>query len=161
MQVGDQPNHSIKVFGTCDNGEYPLAKKKHKVETLRDILHLRPRTNIIGAATRVRNSLSYATHLFYQNLGFMYIHTPIISCSDCEGAGERFQVTTILPDKSVKMDKFPINKEANTVNYSKDFFKSPAYLTVSGQLNVEVFILIKIFIIFFIEFFFYFFQLFE
>ena len=79
--------HFVKVLGHCDAGKYPLAKKRHTNEYLREIAHLRPRTNIIGAVTRVRNNLAYATHLFFQSRGFQYIHTPIITASDCEGAG--------------------------------------------------------------------------
>jgi asparaginyl-tRNA synthetase len=85
-------------MGKCDAGKYPLAGKRHSVEYLREIAHLRPRTNLIGAVTRVRNNLAYATHLFFQQRGFLYIHTPIITASDCEGAGQMFQVTTLLPE---------------------------------------------------------------
>jgi asparaginyl-tRNA synthetase len=79
--------HTAKVFGTCDAGKYPLSKKRHTNEFLRDIAHLRPRTNIIGAVARVRNNLAFATHTFFNQRGFLYIHTPIITASDCEGAG--------------------------------------------------------------------------
>ena len=75
------------IYGHCDAGKYPLSKKRHSVEFLREIAHLRPRTNLIGAVSRVRNNLAYATHLFFQQKGFLYIHTPIITASDCEGAG--------------------------------------------------------------------------
>ena len=79
--------HSAKILGKCDAGVYPLSKKKHTNEYLREIAHLRPRTNTMGAVTRVRNNLAYATHQFFNNRGFLYIHTPIITASDCEGAG--------------------------------------------------------------------------
>ncbi len=131
-------DHYVKIHGTCDNKKYPLAGKHLKAETLRDIAHLRPRTNLIGATARVRNNLSLATHLFFQSRGFLYVHTPIITASDCEGAGEMFQVTTLLPDKKKTIDEVPVEKEKKTIDYTKDFFKKPAFLTVSGQLSVEV-----------------------
>lgn len=84
-----------------------MSKKRHTVEFLRDIAHLRPRTNLIGAVTRVRNNLALATHLFFQSRGFLYIHTPIITASDCEGAGQMFQVTTVLPEPSEHIGKVP------------------------------------------------------
>ncbi len=120
---------SIEVIGLCDPDTYPLQKKRHTFEFLRTIPHLRPRTNTMGAVTRVRNSLAYATHKFFQEEGFLYINTPIITGSDCEGAGEMFQVTTI------NMQDVP--KISGQVDYSKDFFDRPAYLTVSGQLDAE------------------------
>ncbi len=122
----------IVVIGTCDPETYPLQKKRHSFEFLRTIAHLRPRTNTIGAVTRVRNALAYATHLFFQERGFLYVHTPVITASDCEGAGEMFQVTT-LP-----MDNLPRTPE-KSIDYSKDFFGRPSYLTVSGQLNAEIY----------------------
>lgn len=85
------------MIGDCPGDTYPLAKKKHSTEFLREIAHLRPRTKLISAITRVRNNLAYATHKFFQERGFLYIHTPLITASDCEGAGEMFQVTTVLP----------------------------------------------------------------
>ena len=106
-----------------------------KLETLREICHLRPRTNTISCVARVRNSLAYATHLFFQTRGFYYIHTPIITSSDCEGAGEMFQVTTVLP-KPHEKGTAPITKEG-LVDYKQDFFGKPSFLTVSGQLAVE------------------------
>ena len=99
--------HFAKVVGSCDPGKYPLAKKKHTNEYLREIAHLRPRTNTIGAVTRIRNNLAFATHLFFQQRGFLYIHTPIITASDCEGAGQMFQVTTILPEPHEAIGKIP------------------------------------------------------
>lgn len=97
LQINDPENHSIKIVGKCPGDSYPLAKKKQTTEYLREIAHLRPRTNLISAVSRVRNNLSYATHKFFQERGFNYIHTPLITASDCEGAGEMFQVTTVLP----------------------------------------------------------------
>lgn len=121
----------IEILGKCDPESYPLQKKRHSFEFLRTIAHLRPRTNTLGAVARVRNALAYATHQFFQDRGFLYVHTPLITASDCEGGGEMFQVTT-LP-----LDRIPKNGE-NQVDYSKDFFSKPAYLTVSGQLNGEI-----------------------
>ena len=121
----------IKVFGLCPN-DYPLQKKRHSFEFLRTIAHLRPRTNTQGAVIRVRNALAYATHKFFQEKNFLYIHTPIITSSDCEGSGEMFKVTTLGDAKSAK------NKDGS-LDFSKDFFSRPAYLTVSGQLNAEIF----------------------
>lgn len=108
---------SIHLIGSCDAEEYPLQKKRHSFEFLRSIAHLRPRTNTIGAVTRVRNCLAFATHQFFQEKGFYYLHTPLITLSDCEGAGEMFSVSS--------------GKE--------HFFGKPAYLTVSGQLNAEIY----------------------
>eukprot|EP01029_Cantina_marsupialis_P027356 TRINITY_DN7632_c0_g1_i1.p1 TRINITY_DN7632_c0_g1~~TRINITY_DN7632_c0_g1_i1.p1 ORF type:complete len:753 (-),score=298.07 TRINITY_DN7632_c0_g1_i1:212-2443(-) len=125
-----------KVLGGADAKTYPLSKKKHSIEYLRSIQHLRPRTNIIGAVTRVRNACAFAAHQFFQKHGFMYIHTPLISCSDCEGAGEMFAVSTIIPEDASK--DMPRTKEGK-IDYSKDFFGQPAFLTVSGQLQVESF----------------------
>ena len=109
--------------------------KKMKLETLRDICHLRPRTNIISCVTRIRNNLAYATHIYFQERGFLYIHTPEITSSDCEGAGEMFQVTTILPKPNEKAN-LKLTKEG-LIDYKDDFFSKPTFLTVSGQLEVE------------------------
>ena len=114
---------AIHVFGTCPE-DYPLQKKRHSFEFLRTIAHLRPRTNTQGAVMRVRNALAFATHLFFQERGFLYIQTPIVTASDCEGAGEQFLVTTL-------------DVEKKTADFTQDFFGKPAYLTVSGQLNAE------------------------
>jgi asparaginyl-tRNA synthetase len=122
----------IKVIGTCNPETYPLQKKRHSFEFLRTIAHLRPRTNTIGAIARVRNALAYATHSFFQSRGFLYVHTPIITGSDCEGAGEMFRVTTLNLNQ---LPKLPDGQ----VDNSKDFFGKPAYLTVSGQLNGEAY----------------------
>ena len=122
----------VDVVGKSDAESFPLQKKRHSFEFLRTIAHLRPRTNTLGAVTRVRNTLAFATHEFFQSRGFLYIHTPIITASDCEGAGELFRVSTLDPDKS------PKTKEGK-VDFSQDFFQKPAYLTVSGQLNAEIY----------------------
>lgn len=126
---------TIEVIGEAPADSYPLQKKRHSFEFLREIAHLRPRTNTLGAVARVRNALSVAIHQFFQEQGFLYIHTPIISASDCEGAGEMFQVTT-LP-----LDNLPRDKEKGTVDYAKDFFGKQANLTVSGQLEAEIYAL--------------------
>lgn len=122
---------AIEVEGVS-TPDYPLQKKRHSVEYLRTIQHLRPRTNLFSAAFRVRSAAAYAIHEFFQRRGFIYVHTPIITASDCEGAGEMFQVTTL-----------PLNDAPKTqdggVDFSQDFFGKPASLTVSGQLNAENF----------------------
>lgn len=107
LQLSQTDKHKAVIFGNCDAGKYPLHKSRHSVEYLREIAHLRPRTNLIGAVTRVRNNLAYATHLFFQQRGFLYIHTPIITASDCEGAGQMFQVTTVLPEPHQPISKIP------------------------------------------------------
>ena len=122
---------SIAVEG-ASTPDYPLQKKRHSVEFLRTIQHLRPRTNLFSAAFRVRSVAAHAIHCFFQERGFVYVHTPIITASDCEGAGEMFRVTTL------DMDNPPRNEDG-TVDYTKDFFGKPANLTVSGQLNAENF----------------------
>lgn len=122
----------LTVIGTCDPEVYPLQKKRHTFEFLRSIAHLRPRTNTIGAVARIRNALSFATHKFFQERGFLYLHTPIITASDCEGAGQMFKVTTL------DLDNVP-RSEKGEIDYGKDFFGKPAYLTVSGQLNGEIY----------------------
>ena len=141
MKVENKEGLYVKIMGTCKQGEYPLMvgkeAKKMKLETLRDICHLRPRTNIISCVTRIRNNLAYATHIYFQNRGFLYIHTPEITSSDCEGAGSMFQVTTLLPPPKQKCD-LKLTKEG-LVDYKDDFFAKPTYLTVSGQLEVENF----------------------
>jgi asparaginyl-tRNA synthetase len=114
-----------------------LSKKGHTLEFLRDIAHLRPRSKYISAATRVRNSLALATHLYFQSRGFYLIATPIVTASDCEGAGEMFQVSTIMPKTHESVKTLPLVKDKDIVDYSKDFFKRPSYLTVSGQLSIE------------------------
>ena len=122
----------ISIIGVCDPEVYPLQKKRHSFEFLRSIAHLRPRTNTLGAVTRVRNALAFATHLYFQQKGFLYIHTPIITAADCEGAGKMFQVTTL------DLNNVPKEKDGK-VDFTKDFFGQPAFLTVSGQLNGEIY----------------------
>ena len=122
---------SIAVEG-ASSPEYPLQKKRHSVEYLRTIAHLRPRTNLFSAAFRVRSVAAHAIHCFFQDRGFVYVHTPIITASDCEGAGEMFRVTTLDMEN-------PPRTEDGKVDYSQDFFGKPANLTVSGQLNAENF----------------------
>lgn len=112
--------------------DYPLQKKRHSPEFLRQIAHLRPRTNLFSAVFRVRSAVSYAIHRFFQERGFVYVHTPIITASDCEGAGEMFRVTTLDPDALPR-------KEDGSIDYSQDFFGKAANLTVSGQLEAETF----------------------
>lgn len=114
--------------------DYPLQKKRHSMEFLREIAHLRPRSNTFSAVFRVRSVVAYAIHKFFQERNFVYAHTPIITASDCEGAGEMFQVTTL------DMENPPRNEDG-TIDYSKDFFGKRANLTVSGQLNGETFAL--------------------
>ena len=119
----------IIVLGNTDN-TYPLQKGRISFEKLREVAHLRPRTNAFGAVTRVRSALSMATHKFFQENDFLNLHTPIITASDCEGAGEMFQVTTLDLQNPPKTDK-------GAIDYKKDFFGRQAHLTVSGQLNAE------------------------
>ncbi len=121
----------INVYGTAEPDSYPLQKKGHTLEFLRKIAHLRPRTNTFGAVFRVRHGLSYAIHKFFHEKGFQYIHTPIITGSDCEGAGEMFKVTTI------DMCNPPMTADSN-IDFSRDFFGKPTNLTVSGQLEGEL-----------------------
>ena len=122
---------SLTLVGTCPN-DYPLQKKRHTVEFLRDQAYLRPRTNLFGAVTRVRNTMAFAVHQFFQENGFVYVNTPLITASDCEGAGEQFQVTTL------DLENVP-KTEDGKVDYSKDFFGKIANLTVSGQLEGETY----------------------
>jgi asparaginyl-tRNA synthetase len=123
----------LELVGRADPDEYPLQKKRHSLEFLRTIAHLRPRTNTFGAVARVRNAVSCAVHGFFQERGFILLHSPIISGSDCEGAGEMFRVT------SLNMDDLPIKD--GKVDFSRDFFAGPANLTVSGQLEAEIYAL--------------------
>ena len=124
--------HATKVELVGDAGEgYPLQKKRHSFEFLRTIAHLRPRTNTIGAVLRVRNAASMAIHEFFQREEFLYLHTPIVTGSDAEGAGEMFRVTTLPPGEAPRDDD-------GEVDFSGDFFGRPTYLTVSGQLEAEI-----------------------
>lgn len=122
---------SVEIYSLAPD-DYPLQKKKHTDEYLRTIAHLRPRTNKYGAAFRIRSELSFAIHKFFNERGFKYVHTPIITGSDCEGAGEMFQVTTL------DLSNPPLTPEGK-VDYSRDFFGKEAHLTVSGQLNGEMY----------------------
>merc|ERR1711907_502242 len=136
---------SVPFVGPCQPDVYPLAKGRHPLEHLRTIAHLRARSNTISAVARVRNALAFATHRFFQENNFLYVHTPIITTSDCEGAGEMFQVTTLLsqlgkdpenpaaPPKTLKVDA------EGKPDYTEDFFGKASYMTVSGQLNVETY----------------------
>jgi asparaginyl-tRNA synthetase len=123
---------SIHLYGTADAATYPLQKKGHTLEFLREISHLRVRSNTFGAAFRVRNALTHAIHTFFQERGFLYVQTPIITTSDCEGAGQMFQVTTL------NLQQPPHTSDGRT-DWQQDFFTKPAYLTVSGQLEGEIF----------------------
>jgi asparaginyl-tRNA synthetase len=122
---------TVELIGDAPAETYALQKKGHTFEFLRTIAHLRPRTNTFGAVARLRNQISKSIHDFFQERGFLYVHTPIITASDCEGAGALFRVTTIDPENPPKVD--------GKVDYKQDFFGKPAYLTVSGQLQVETF----------------------
>ena len=122
---------NVEILNVCDSS-YPLQKKKHSFEYLRTISHLRPRANTFYAVFRVRSVLSYAIHKFFQEKGFVYVHTPIITSSDAEGAGEMFNVN------SFDLSNIPLD-DKNKIDYSKDFFGKPAHLTVSGQLDVETY----------------------
>ncbi|WP_076411333.1 asparagine--tRNA ligase [Shewanella sp. UCD-KL12] len=128
LQVTD-----VEVAGMVDDPDtYPMAAKRHSIEHLRELAHLRPRTNIIGAVARVRNSLSQAIHRFYHEQGFIWVSTPLITASDCEGAGEMFRVSTL------DMENLPRTDEGK-VDYNEDFFGKESFLTVSGQLNAETY----------------------
>ena len=122
---------SVTVEGPS-TGDYPMQKKRHTVEFLRTMTHLRPRTNLFQAVFRVRSLAAYAIHQFFQERGFVYVHTPLITGADCEGAGEMFRVTTMDPEN-------PPRTEDGKIDYSKDFFGKPTNLTVSGQLNGETY----------------------
>ena len=117
---------SLEIYGTADPEAYPLQKKGHSLEFLREIAHLRPRTNTFGAVLRVRSTLAYAIHRYFQERGFYYLNTPLITASDCEGAGAMFQVTTM------DLNNLPRTEEG-AVDYSCDFFGKPTRLTGSGR----------------------------
>jgi asparaginyl-tRNA synthetase len=123
---------AVQVYGSADPATYPLQKKGHTLEFLREISHLRVRSNTFGAAFRVRNALTHAIHLFFQERDFLYVQTPVITTSDCEGAGQMFNVTTL------NMQQPPRTADGK-VDWQQDFFAKPAYLTVSGQLEGEIF----------------------
>ncbi|MGC9528132.1 MAG: asparagine--tRNA ligase [Limnospira sp.] len=122
---------TVRVYGEADPQSYVLQKKRHSFEFLRTVAHLRSRTNTYGAVFRVRNACAAAVHQFFQERGFLWVHTPIITASDCEGAGELFSVT------SLDLNALPLN-EAKAVDFSQDFFGKRAFLTVSGQLEAEI-----------------------
>ena len=121
----------LEVLGYADPEEYPLQKKRHSLEYLREIAHLRPRTNTFGAVARVRNAMAYAIHNFFQDSGFLYVQTPIITASNAEGTGDMFRVTTL------DLEKLP--RTGGSVDNEEDFFGKPAFLTVSGQMEAEIF----------------------
>ncbi len=123
---------TLRVYGTADPATYPLQKKGHTLEFLREISHLRVRSNTFGAAFRVRNVLTWAIHRFFQERDFLYVQTPIITTSDCEGAGQMFTVTTL------NLQQPPCTADGK-IDWQQDFFGKPAYLTVSGQLEGEIF----------------------
>jgi asparaginyl-tRNA synthetase len=125
--------NQIEIVGSADDS-YPLQKKGHTPEFLREIAHLRPRSNLFSSVFRVRSRLAFAVHQFFQERGFVYVHTPIITGSDCEGAGELFHVTTLAASNTPRTSN-------GDVDYTKDFFARPTYLTVSGQLEAEAFAL--------------------
>lgn len=119
------------VHGWADPASFPLQKKRHSFEKLREWAHLRPRTNTFGAVARVRNQVSLSIHSFFQEEGFLYVHTPIITASDCEGAGQLFRVTTLDLDQ--------LARKGGPVDFAQDFFHRPSFLTVSGQLEAETY----------------------
>jgi asparaginyl-tRNA synthetase len=123
---------SVVVHGGADPATYPMQKKGHTMEFLRTQAHLRPRSNTFGAVARVRNRVCHSVHQFFQEYGFLYVHPPIITASDCEGAGQMFRVTTL------DLGKLPRGEDGQ-IDYAKDFFARPTYLTVSGQLEAEIF----------------------
>lgn len=130
-QTAEIQAKTLEIFGTADPETYPLQKKGHTLEFLREKAHLRPRTNTFGAILRVRSALAFAIHKFFNERGFFYLNTPLITASDCEGAGAMFQVTTL------NLNDLPKDEEGK-VDYSADFFGKPTALTVSGQLEGEL-----------------------
>lgn len=130
-QTVEMQASEIEIYGDCDAEVYPLQKKGHTLEFLREIAHLRPRTNTFGAVLRIRHAMSFAIHKYFNDNGFFYLHTPIITGSDAEGAGAMFQVTTL------DLKNIPLNPD-NSINYEEDFFGKSTNLTVSGQLEGEL-----------------------
>lgn len=130
-QTAEVQAETIEIYGTCNPNEYPLQKKGHSLEFLREIAYLRPRTNTFGAVFRMRHHMSYAIHKYFNDHDFFYFHTPVITASDAEGAGQMFQVTTL------NLNNPPRTKEGE-IDFSKDFFSNPTNLTVSGQLEGEL-----------------------
>ncbi len=131
-QATEVQAQAILVHGGSDAAKYPLQKKGHSMEFLREQAHLRPRSNTFGAVARVRNCICRSIHDFFQERGFLYVHAPIVTASDCEGAGQMFRVTTL------DLGKLPRNDKGD-IDYARDFFGRPTYLTVSGQLEAEIF----------------------
>ena len=131
-QTSEIQAETIEIYGTADSEAYPLQKKGHTLEFLREKAHLRPRTNTFGAVLRVRSALAFAIHRFFLERGFFYLHTPLITASDCEGAGAMFQVTTL------DLNNLPKDEETGKIDYSQDFFGKQTSLTVSGQLEGEL-----------------------
>jgi len=130
----------VELLGQCVPSEFPLAKKELPLEFLRLVAHLRVRTNTFSSVARVRNACAMATHTFFQENGFYYVHTPIITASDCEGAGEMFQISTLLKNGEAKIQDIPVSRTTpGKPDYNLDFFGKPAFLTVSGQLNGEMY----------------------
>ena len=123
--------HELDVLGEADPEKYPIQPKKHSLEFLRDHAHLRFRTNMFGAIFRIRHAMAFAIHQYFDQHGFFYLHTPLITASDCEGAGEMFRVTTLDP-------KNPPLTEEGEVDFRQDFFGKATNLTVSGQLEGEL-----------------------
>ena len=130
-QTAEIQAEKIEIYGTADPEQYPLQKKGHSLEFLREIAHLRPRTNTFGAVLRIRHHMAYAIHKYFNDHGFFYMHTPLITASDCEGAGAMFQVTTL------DLNNAPRTEEGN-IDYTQDFFGKQTSLTVSGQLEGEL-----------------------
>ena len=131
-QTSEIQAETIEIYGTADTESYPLQKKGHTLEFLREKAHLRPRTSTFGAVLRVRSALAFAIHKFFNERGFFYLHTPLITASDCEGAGAMFQVTTL------NLNELPIDEATGKVDYTQDFFGKQTSLTVSGQLEGEL-----------------------
>ncbi|MBI4908658.1 MAG: asparagine--tRNA ligase [Acidobacteria bacterium] len=134
-QAVELRGETVEVLGDAPPETYPLQKKRHNLETLREFGHFRTRSNTFGAVFRVRNQLAYAIHKFYQERGFLYVHSPILTTSDAEGAGAMFQVTTL------DLMNLPRQQPGGAIDHTQDFFGRPAYLTVSGQLEAEIFAL--------------------
>ncbi|MCB0360138.1 MAG: hypothetical protein KDD44_10890, partial [Bdellovibrionales bacterium] len=129
---------SFRLVGRASADDYPLQKKRHSNEFLRTIAHLRPRTNTFGAVFRVRHAASFAIHEFFNQRGFLYLHSPIITTSDCEGAGAMFRVSTLSASQPPRIgERATSGEESRDVDFSKDFFGAEASLTVSGQLEAE------------------------
>lgn len=139
-QAAEVAGSTIEIYGESPADTYPLQKKHHSFEFLREVAHLRPRTNTFGAVARIRSKMSYAIHTFFQERGFHYVHTPIITAFDGEGAGETFHVTTFNIEQKIKEAlKAGINPDTFSLDYGSDFFGKPVNLTVTGQLEGEAY----------------------